>query len=490
MKVSLPRRLGSRLALKQTAWFALLAMVLAWSAYGVLARRLYGELDSELQDRAIAVRTMMQVSNGQVRWLNKEADAEVRQQFEQSIRYFQLLDDHRHTLEGSQPMLALKLPWSDAANRTYESGKPEFETVTLPSGQRLRILNTAVTGLQQRRYLLRIGVSLADQDDDTAQLRRFILGLLPFIILVHGISSWLIADKELRALRRIKEAANQINPLNLSLRFPLSGNDDELDQLSSTLNSTLARLQIAFQRMSEFLRNLSHEIRQPLTVMRAEAEQALQSGMREEDVRSMLTSQLEHVQMMARTVSDLMELAQSETDEIKLHCQMEDLSELVQSALDGMRLKAAEQNIHLSGTVQQGVVGQFDAGQVWRLLLNLLDNAIKYNQPNGRVELNFNAHGAAAVISITDSGLGMTQEELQHIFERGYRAPSNMRSASGTGLGLHFVRAIAQAHGGDVEASSAPGQGSRFRVLLPIREKSSAAVASSGISLGQDSSIN
>jgi signal transduction histidine kinase len=490
MKVPLPRRLGSRLALKQTAWFALLAMVLAWSAYGVLARRLYGELDSELQDRAIAVRTMLQVSNGQVRWLNKEADAEVRQQFEQSIRYFQLLDDRRRTLDGSQPMLVLKLPWTEAANHTFDSGKSEFETIILPSGQRLRILNTSVVGLQQRRYLLRIGMSLADPDEDTAQLRMFLLGLLPVIVLVHGISSRLIAEKELRAIGQITEAASQINPLNLSQRFPVSGYDDELDQLSVTLNSTLARLQSSFQRMSEFLRNLSHEIRQPLTVMHAEAEQALRTGMQGEDVRSMLSSQLEHVQLMARTVSDLMELAQSETNEIKLHCQMEDLSELVQSAIDGMRLKAAERNIFVSGTVQQGVVGQFDAGQIWRLLLNLLDNAIKYNQPNGRVEVNFSAHGASAIISVADSGLGMSQEELLHIFERGYRAPSNMRLAQGTGLGLHFVRAIAQAHGGDIEASSVPGQGSRFRVLLPINEKSAAASASSGGALGQDSSIN
>lgn len=488
MKIPLPRRLGSRLALKQTAWFALLAMVLAWSAYGVLARRIYSQFDDELQDRTIAVRTMLQVSNGQVRWLNKEADAEVRQQFEQSIRYFQLLDDRRRTLDGSPSMLTLKLPWSEASDRTFESRKPEFETFTLPSGQRLRILNTAVVGLQQRHYLLRIGMSLADADEDTAQLRVFIFALFPVILLVHGINSRLIADKELKPLERINEAARQINPLDLAHRFPVTGNQDELDQLSVTLNGTLARIQSAFQRMSEFLRNLSHEIRQPLTVMRAEAEQALRSGTQDENVRSMLSSQLEHVHLLARTVSDLMELAQSETDEVKLHCQTEDLSELVQTAIDGMRLKAAERNIHVSGTVQQNVIGQFDAGQVWRLLLNLLDNAIKYNQPSGRVDVNLTAHGGSAVIAITDGGLGMTPEELRHIFERGYRAPSNMKSASGTGLGLHFVRAIAQAHGGDIEVSSMPGQGSRFRVLLPISERST--VPAPTAALGNDSSVN
>jgi two-component system OmpR family sensor kinase len=488
MKVPLPRRLSSRLALKQTAWFALLAIVLAWSAYGVLARHIYGQFDDELQDRSIAVRTMLQVSNGQVRWLNKEADAEVRQQFEQSIRYFQLLDESQRTLDGSKFMVTLKLPWTEEAERARQSGKVEFETFPLPGGERLRVVDTAVTGVSQRRYLLRIGMSMAEVDGDAAQHRMFIFALFPLILLVHGINSWLLTAKELKPLERISEAARQINPIDLSQRFPVSGNQDELDELSVTLNGTLSRLQSALQRMSEFLRNLSHEIRQPLTVMRAEAEQALQSGTPDENVRSMLSSQLEHVQLLARTVSDLMELAQSETSEIKLHCQTEDLSELVQTAIDGMRLKAAERNIHVSGTVQQNVVGQFDAGQLWRLLLNLLDNAIKYNHPEGRVDVNLSAHGMSAIISVSDSGLGMSPEELKHIYERGYRAPSNMKSASGTGLGLHFAQAIAQAHGGDIEVTSIPGQGSRFRVVLPIGGRS--ALVSEQPARVRDSSVN
>jgi len=488
MKVPLPRRLRTRLALKQTVWFALLVIVLAWSAYGVLVRQTYDRLDDELQDRTIAVRSMLQVRNNEVRWLNKEADAEVRQQFEQSIRYYQLLDDHQRPLESSQQMLAFKLPWTSAAEHAFQTGRPEFETFTLPSGLRLRILNMPVTGVQQRHYLMRLGVALAEVDEDTGRLKLFILALLPFVLLAHGINAWLIAGKELQPLERITAAARQISPLNLNGHFPVSGTGDEFDQLSVTLNGTISRLQSAFQRMSEFLRNLSHEIRQPLTVMRAEAEQALRSGGSDENVREMLSNQLEHVQLMARTVSDLMELAQSDTNEVKLHCQTEDLSELVQAAIDGMRLKAAEQNIHVAGAVQQNVIGQFDAGQMWRLLLNLLDNAIKYNHPNGRVDVNLNAHEGMAILSVSDTGNGITPDEQQHIFERGYRAPSNRKLASGTGLGLHFVRAIAQAHGGSIEVSSIPGQGTCLRVTLPIG--SATSEQSVPAPQDQDSSIN
>lgn len=487
MKVPLPRRLRTRLALKQTVWFALLVIVLAWSAYAVLARRAYDRFDDELQDRSIAVRSMLQVRNNEVRWLNKEADTEVRQQFEQSIRYFQLFDDQRRPLESSRQMLAIKLPWTEPAERASQTGSPQFETFTLPSRLRIRVLNTPVTGMQ-RHYIMRIGMSLAEVDEDASRLKLFILVLLPLILLAHGVNAWLVTGKELRPLERMTEAARQISPLNLNGRFPVSGTGDDLDQLSITLNATIARLQSAFQRMSEFLRNLSHEIRQPLTVMRAEAEQALRSGGSDENVREMLSSQLEHVQLLARTVSDLMELAQSDADEVKLQCQMEDLSELVQAAVDGMRLKATEHNIHISGTVQQNVIGQFDAGQVWRLLLNLLDNAIKYNQPNGRVDVNLSAHEGMAILSVSDTGAGIAPEEQQFIFERGYRAPSSRKSASGTGLGLYFVRAIAQAHGGDVEVSSIPGQGSCLRVSLPIGNRAAAAEQPASVSL--DPSVN
>jgi signal transduction histidine kinase len=220
--------------------------------------------------------------------------------------------------------------------------------------------------------------------------------------------------------------------------------------------------------MSEFLRNLCHEIRQPLTVMRSETEQALRSGISDQNYREMLSAQLEHVQMLASTVSDLMELAQSDDGQIKLHCQREDLSELVQSAVDGMRPKAAEQGIHLSGTVQQNVIGEFDAGQIWRLILNLLDNALKYNHPHGRVDVKLSAHGGVAILSISDTGCGIAQEEQHRIFERGYRVNATRKSIQGTGLGLHFARSIAKAHGGEIEITSHPGQGSSFVVSLPL----------------------
>ncbi len=468
MKVPLPRRLQSRLAFKQTVSFALLVIVLAWSAYAFLVRHVYDQLDDELQDRGIAVRSMLQVRNNDVRWLNKEADPEVREQFERSVRFYQLVDDQGRSLEGSREMAALQLPWTATARETLTTGRYGWEIFELPTGARLRVLDASVIGLQQRRYVMRIGILMTDADDALSRMKLVLLAVIPLMLLAHALNSWFVAKRELRMVEEITAAARKITPLDLTARFPVSGSGDELDELSHTLNGNLGRLQISFQRMSEFLRNLSHEIRQPLTVMRAEAEQALRVRGSDEGYREMLSKQLEHVELLARTVSDLMEMAQSDDEEVKLHCQSEDLSEMVQAAIDGMRLKSGEMNIQISGTVQRSITGQFDPGQMWRLILNLLDNAIKYNHPNGRVDVVLSAHQDTAMLTVSDTGHGISAEEQQKIFERGYRATSIRKSVSGTGLGLHFARTIARAHGGDIEVSSSPGRGSTFRVTLPL----------------------
>ena len=469
MNLLLLRRLSSRLAFKQTLTFALLVVVLAWSAYALLARRIYGQVDDELQDRSIVVRSMLQVRGNDVRWLNEKADPEVRAQLAKSIRFYQLLDDTGKVIESSREMSELHLPFGSQVHLALQSGHPSWEYYGSPGNDHLRILNTPVLGAKQQQYILRIGVSLDDADEDARRLRLDMLLLLPFIILAHAANAWLMAETSLRRLEQITAAAKQITPFDLATRLPVSSRQDELDDLSVTLNAMIARLQSSFQRMTEFLRNLSHEIRQPLTVLRAETEQALRLGNSETNYRDMLSKQLEHVELLARTVSDLMELAQSEHEQIKLQLEKEDLSELVQAALDGMRMQASERGIQISGTVQQNVIGAFDAGQIWRLLLNLLDNAIKFNRAGGKIDVSLGIVNNVAMISIADTGSGIPSDEQGRVFERGYRtAAARKSSVPGTGLGLHFAQAIAEAHGGHIEVTSTPSEGSCFRVSLPL----------------------
>jgi len=468
MKLMLLRRLSTRLAFKQTVTFALLVVILAWSAYALLERRIYGQVDEELQDRGIAVRSMLQIRAGNVKWLNAEADPEVRAQFEHSMRYYELLDDEGHTLDASHAMAALHASGNLSLPVPMQTEHLTWQNLTT-GDTHIRILDIPVLGLAGNHYLLRIGSSLDEADEECRRLQALLFALIPFFILAHAANAWIMASTSLRPLENIGAAAKQITAFDLTNRLPVSGRGDELDELSTSLNAMIARLQSSFNRMSEFLRNLSHEIRQPLTVLRAETEQALRLGNSETNYRDMLSKQLEHVELLARTVSNLMELAQSEGEQITLQRETEDLSELVRTAIDGMRPQALEKGIQVSGTVQQHVIGAFDAGQIWRLLLNLLDNAIKFNKPGGHVDVVLSVHHHEAIISVTDTGSGIVTEDQPHIFERGYRAPSARKSnVPGTGLGLHFALGIAEAHGGKIEVRSVSGEGSCFRVSLPL----------------------
>jgi signal transduction histidine kinase len=459
--------------------------MLAWSAYVLLARHIYGQLDDELQDRAISVRSMLQIRAGNIKWLNAEADPEVRAQFERSIRYYELLDEEGHTLDASHAIATLHLPapsdQSSADHSVWQSVKA--------GNTRIRIVDVPVLGLSGKHYLMRIGTSMDEADEDCWRLRMFLFALIPFIILAHAVNALIMTSYSLRPLERASDAAKQITAFDLSNRLPVTGSGDEIDELSISLNAMISRLQSSFQRMREFLRTLSHEIRQPLTVLRSETEQALRLGSNETNYRDTLSKQLEHVELLARTVSDLMELAQSESEQIKLNLEKEDLSELVQTALDGMRNQAGERGIKISGTVQQNVMGAFDAGQIWRLLLNLLDNAIKFNHNGGTIDVVLAVHNDVAIISITDTGSGVAIEEQGHIFERGYRSTSARKShVPGTGLGLHFARNIAEAHGGRIEVASSSGKGSCFRVSLPLLNAASGEVLNSTVH--RDAQIN
>jgi len=355
MKLLPLRRLSSRLAFKQTITFALLVVVLAWSAYALLARRIYGQIDEELQDRSVAVRSMLSVRGNDIHWLNEEADPEVREQFSKSIRFYQILDDKGKVIENSREMSDLRISFA-TARQALQSGHSTWEYYGTPGEDHLRILDTPVLGPKQQQFVMRLGVSLDQADDDARRLRAYMFLLLPIVILAHAVNAWITAGLSLRPLEEVTAAAKLITPFDLSKRLPVPGRADELDELTISLNAMLARLQSSFQRMSEFLRTLSHEIRQPLTVLRSETEQALRMGSNEANYRDTLSKQLEHVELLARTVSDLMELAKSESEEMKLQREREDLSELVQTAIDGVRTQASERGIQISGTVQQNVV--------------------------------------------------------------------------------------------------------------------------------------
>jgi signal transduction histidine kinase len=291
----------------------------------------------------------------------------------------------------------------------------------------------------------------------------------PLSVLLAGVASWTVVGKTLAPLQQISDAAKAISRPDLSERLPVPGTQDELDQLSTSLNAMLARLQGSVQHMQEFLPNVSHELRRTLTALHADAERALRWSRGEEDYREALSNQLQQLTLACNSVSDMLTVAQNPSGNIQPGRQEESLSEVVTTAVDAIRATAAERNIEIVAAVEENLKAEVDAGHLWRLLLNLLDNAIKFNRSQGCVEVVLASHETQAMISVRDTGCGMAPADLQHIFERSYRSPQARKSGvQGSGLGLSLVRAIAEAYGGRIEVESTPGEGSCFRVWLPL----------------------
>jgi signal transduction histidine kinase len=312
-------------------------------------------------------------------------------------------------------------------------------------------------------------MSLADADGDCNRILMLLIILVPLIIAIHAVSTYAAAGGALQPLRDLADAARNMSIADLTRRLPEVRTGDELELLSASMNRLVGDMETNFNQMREFLPNVSHELRSPLAVLRAETERALRWANSEQDFRQALNSQLAHMERMASTMTDLLAVALSDRDGLKLNRRPENVSELVMVAVDGMRQVASEKKVELRTMVWDEVIGDVDAGQLWRLLLNLLDNAIKYNKPSGHVDISMTSHNGVIEISVTDTGCGIPAEDLPHVFDRFYRAADVKRlGIKGHGLGLAFAKEVAEAHGGTIEVTSTVGRGSRFRVTLPV----------------------
>jgi signal transduction histidine kinase len=246
---------------------------------------------------------------------------------------------------------------------------------------------------------------------------------------------------------------------------------DELERLSISLNRMIERLESAFQHISRFTADASHELRTPLTALRGELEASAEYSQLPVEVRETIGSALEETERLSKIVQGLLAVSHLDAGEAEMERVRLDLAELAASTGDQMRLMAEDKNISLSCDASERVMVDGDRARLKQVVVNLLDNAINYTAPGGKVQLRVRPSDHRAVLEVEDNGVGISKDALPHIFERFYRAEkARSRQMGGTGLGLSIVRAICLAHGGEVQVESVDGQGSRFIVSLPLAE--------------------
>ncbi|MEP7339708.1 MAG: ATP-binding protein [Acidobacteriota bacterium] len=370
-----------------------------------------------------------------------------------------------------------QLPVDRDALMKLEAGKTHFDSLKLKSGEQLRTATRRVKDPDgDGTYFIRLGHSLAAMQS-ARRKALLVLGIaIPLALLLGSFGGLVLANQALSPVDRITCTAELIAKGDLTERVPEPAKMDEIGRLAATFNHMISRLQAAFERQKQFTSDASHELRTPLAVMRGDIEIALRRDRPPEEYQRVLTSNLEEIIRLTRLIEDLLMLARADTGRVELRCEPVDLDELCRKMADYISPLATQRDQTLtyepptSAGGPSGVVVSADVQRIKQLLLNLLDNAIKYTEHGGQITLGLKTENNCAVISVADTGRGIPKEDLPHIFERFFRrsAKTSDRSAPGFGLGLSIVKWIVEAHHGQIEAKNRDGKGTLFTVKLPL----------------------
>ncbi len=350
------------------------------------------------------------------------------------------------------------------------SSETEFSRqISLPGGRTLLVASLQYQSPGNPDYFVEFGGLL---DPVESMLNHLLLQLvigLPLAIGIVTAGGYLLVRRALQPVEHITRAAERITQHNLSERLPVPRTGDELERLSVSLNRMIARLDDAFQNSKRFVADASHELRTPLTILRGELENLAEDPDLTPEFRDRAASLHEEAVRLSKFVEQLFTLSRLDAGEAQTQWTRFDLAELAQTTADQMGLLAEDKGISIACNAKAPVLVEGDSARLKQVVVNLLDNAIKYTQEKGAIELRVGTANGHAILEVADNGVGIPPDALPHVFERFYRVDqARSTDPESAGLGLSIVKSICTAHGAEVEAESAVGHGSKFRVKLPL----------------------
>ncbi len=336
------------------------------------------------------------------------------------------------------------------------------------SSSHYRTLNTEVT-MPGRRYRILVAAPLEGTELTLRRLREVLLWAAPLVLLIGSLGGYWMSRRVLKPVDAITRAAQSIGIENLSQRLEVPPTGDELARLSETWNSMLDRLEAAVKRLSQFTADASHELRTPITLIRATAELTLRRERSAETYREALRHIIEDADRTTRLIEDLLLLARADAGLPSLPLDRVELMPLVREVCEQGQILAQARQVEISAEApEQPVFVDANDPALRRLLLLLVDNAVKYTLAGGRITVEVGMELSGATVTVRDTGIGIPDSALPHVFERFYRVEeSRNREAGGAGLGLSIAQWIAERHHARLEAESVVGHGSAFRVRFP-----------------------
>ncbi len=464
-------RANTSIRVRLTIWYggglALIMLLFATALYVVMARALEDQIDRSLEEAAVAASQSLEEHRfGPFLLLDDLAQA--FPELALLDKFFQIFGPQGQVTLQSANIKTRNIPLSQTALQSSLQGRAVFETVRFRDEIPIRLLSYPIRHGQNLVNILRVGMSLQPEKEMLARLVFVLLIGSPLAVVVSVLGGWFLAGRALRPVDDITLTAQRIAGGDLTQRIEITSKD-EIGRLASTFNNMIGRLEASIRQIRQFSADASHELRTPLTITKGETELALRKPRSPEVYREALESNLEEIDRMSRIVEELMFLSRADLGEVHVASDPVQLDTLVQEIqMQAMVLGKEQQIATTLGQVEPLRV----SGDEWRLrelILNVVDNAVKYSLPRGTVELGLTQDRGMARVTVQDHGIGMTPEEQRLVFDRFYRTDAARAHAQkGTGLGLSICKWIAEAHHGTIEVTSTFGQGSRFTISLPL----------------------
>lgn len=378
-----------------------------------------------------------------------------------------VLDSHQKVKFSTAAFSTLTVPAQSIQEALHGSGCTVTVATTRGEEVRLRIqpliINHATVGV------LLVGASLASLENTLHGVIIDFLMVAPFVLIFGALGSYWLASRAFRPIIRLTGIARKIQSGNLHSRVPVPYTNDEVQHLALTFNEMLDHLEAMFKQQRRFIADASHELRTPVAAIRSMTDVALDQQLAVNEYVSVLHDVNTQAEHLSKLIADLLTLARADEGHIRFEREPLRLDLLANDVVTTLESLATEKGITLSVEANEPLQVMGDEARMMQVIMNLLDNALKYTGPGGTVTVRVQSTQEQQIrLIVQDTGIGIAQEHIAHIFERFYRVDSaRSRSAGGTGLGLAIVKWIVTMHQGTIAVTSQVGKGTMFSIVLP-----------------------
>ncbi len=455
MKLNL--RLRTKMTLWYTAFTLIAATVFCTSLYFIVASELQQSLQNDAALAMQQITAQIENENGLITFENEVPVSS-------NIMFF-ITEDNGSELASYGADIALfdQVPVAEGAYTRVQGADDDW-----------LVLDSVPVHVDRFVLRVRVAASYAHNQQILSILSLLFFIGIPVMTLIAMVGGFGIAKRSLMPIRRIVRSAGIIAKGKLSERIPPTPAKDELGELTDALNGMLSAVEAAFNREKQFSSDASHELRTPVAVIRAYAETLLKEPELTQEQKESLQTILTECLRMQKIIGQLLTLTRGQEQRYPVCMESIRLYDVMESVAETMREPLQEKAMRLSLSLPKDLELRADQSLLTQMLLNLVENAIKYGKPKGTISLGAEQNNQATVITVKDDGVGIPQEALPHIFDRFYRVDDS-RDRNGTGLGLAIVQWIVAVHGGAIAVQSQLDTGTEFTLSLPVIPSGSGA---------------